>query len=86
MGARTPKKTISDQKLKTLPPMAAYKVIRTDPERYGVRFKGSDGTPRCHNFQMGRCSLSGCKFAHVCNKCGGAHPVTACPELGLGQR
>jgi len=85
-AGKNPKKTISDQKLKTLPPMAAYKVIRTDPERYGVRFKGSDGTPRCHNFQMGRCSLSGCKFAHVCNKCGGAHPVTACPELGLGQR
>jgi len=83
---KKPKKATSAEKLKTLGQHAAYKVIRTDPEKYGLRFKGTDGTPRCHNFQMGRCTTTGCKYAHVCNKCGGAHPVTRCPELGLDKR
>jgi len=69
--------------VKKLSPRSAYRVIRNAPGKYGVRFKDADGKSRCHNFQAGLCTLSNCKFAHVCVRCGGAHGATRCPELGL---
>jgi len=80
------KKGSSGERLKDLSQLAAYKVLRAAPEKYGIQFRGKDGEPRCHNYQMGRCTTAGCKYVHVCSRCGGAHPVTLCPELGLGQR
>jgi len=77
------KVTGTRDELKKLSPRSAYKMIRNAPGRYGVKFRGSDGVPRCHNFQAGPCQVAGCKFAHVCIKCGGAHGATRCPELGL---
>jgi len=73
--------TVED--LKKLSPRSAYKIIRNAPGRYNVKFRGPDGVPRCHNYQCGSCSLAGCKFAHACIRCGGAHGATACPDLGL---
>jgi len=79
-------KGLSMEQIKKLSDRAAYRVIRTDPERFKARFKGSDGVPRCHNFQMGACTTAGCKYTHVCVRCGGAHSIVHCPELGLDQR
>jgi len=73
----------SRDELKKLSPRSAYKMIRNAPGRYGVRFRGSDGVSRCHTYQVGPCQVAGCKFAHACIKCGGAHGATRCPELGL---
>jgi len=78
------KVTTSVEDLKKLSPRSAYQRIRGDPSRYGVQFRGADGVPRCHNFQAGHCSLAGCKFAHTCIRCGGAHGAAVCPDLGLG--
>jgi len=72
--------------LKAMAPKAAYKYIRASPGRYGARFKASDGSQRCHNYQTGVCSVAGCKYTHGCLRCGGAHGVTKCPELGLDAR
>ena len=73
------------EQLKEMSQVGAYKVIRADPDRYRLSFKGDDGIPRCHNYQMGRCTTAGCKFSHVCTRCGGSHPVTRCPEMGLNR-
>jgi len=73
------------EQLKEMSQIGAYKIIRADPDRYRLHFKGDDGIPRCHNYQMGRCTTSGCKFSHVCTRCGGSHPVTRCPEMGLNR-
>jgi len=75
-------KTPKQEDIKKLSPRAAYKLIRNAPGRYGVKFRGTDGAPRCHAFQVGSCP-GGCKFTHTCIRCGGAHGVTKCPELGL---
>jgi len=77
--------TTIDQ-LKKLSARAAYRVIRSDPDRFKAQFKGADGVPRCHNFQMGACTASGCKYTHICLRCGGAHSIVRCPELGLDKR
>jgi len=76
------KGSVSQEELKKLSPRSAYKLIRNAPGRYGVKFRGADGAPRCHAFQVGSC-VGGCKFVHTCVRCGGAHGVTKCPELGL---
>jgi len=72
--------------LKNMPDKSAYKIIRGAPSRFGARFRGPDGAPRCHNFQAGLCNVSGCKFVHGCLRCGGPHGITRCPELGLDAR
>jgi len=77
------KTTGTHEDLKKASPRGAYKLIRNAPGRYGVRFRGSDGVPRCHGYQEDKCKVAGCKFAHTCVRCGGAHGVTRCPELGL---
>jgi len=74
-----------EKQLKGMAPMAAYRVIRNAPAKYKVVMKGPDGKPRCHHFQAGRCTVSGCIYGHSCVRCGGAHGVTKCPELGLDQ-
>ena len=76
----------AEKQLKKMTPQAAYRTIRNAPARYKVQMKGSDGAPRCHHFQVGKCSISGCKYSHSCVRCGGAHGVTRCPELGLDQQ
>jgi len=77
------KYTGTQEELKKLSPRGAYKLIRNAPGRYGVKFRGADGAPRCHAFQAGACQSAGCKFVHTCVRCGGAHGVTRCPEMGL---
>jgi len=78
------KKALAAVDLKKLSAISAYKVMRNNPQPYKVNFKGPDGVPRCHNYQVGKCTLSNCKFVHTCVRCGGAHAATACPDLGLG--
>jgi len=78
------KKTVAQ--LKSMGPKEAYRVLRSNPSQFGVRFRGADGKPRCHNFQMGICSAAGCGYAHTCVRCGADHAVIKCPELGLGGR
>jgi len=80
------KAAVSVEMLKTMTDKNAYKVVRSSPGRFGARFKGQDGVPRCHNFQAGACTVAGCKFAHACLRCGGAHGIVRCPELGLDAR
>jgi len=72
--------------LKAMNAKDAYRCIRSSPGRFQAKLTGDDGVPRCHHFQMGSCDYAGCKFAHVCLRCGGAHGVTRCPELGLDKR
>jgi len=72
--------------LKSLSSQGAYRAIRAAPGRYKAKLTGDDGVPRCHRFQVGACSTSACKYSHVCVRCGGAHGVTKCPELGLDKR
>jgi len=79
-------KGVTTEQLKNMPDKAAYRYVRASPGKFGIGFKGPDGVPRCHNFQQGICSLPGCKFIHVCMRCGGAHGVLRCPELGLDGR
>jgi len=76
--------SVSD--IKYMSPKNAYRVIRSSPDRFRAKLVGDDGVPRCHHYQMGSCSFAGCKFSHVCARCGGAHGVTRCPELGLDKR
>ena len=72
--------------LKSLSVQAAYRAIRSAPGRYKAKLSGDDGVPRCHRFQTGTCTAAGCKYAHVCMRCGGAHGITHCPEMGLDKR
>jgi len=78
------KKQSSLEDLKKLAPASVYRALRAAPGRFKIQFRGPDGLPRCHNYQCGKCSMAGCKFTHVCVRCGGAHGATSCPELGLG--
>jgi len=78
------KKTVAQ--LKSMGPKEAYRVLRSNPSQFGVRFRGADGKPRCHNFQMGICSAAACDYAHTCVRCGANHAVLKCPELGLDGR
>jgi len=82
-GKKKSKGASSIEELKQLAPRSAYKIIRTNPGRFGAQFKGPDGVPRCHNYQTGHCSQEGCKYTHACIRCGGAHGILACPDLGL---
>jgi len=72
--------------LKSMSPQAAYRAIRAAPGRYKAKLTGDDGVPRCHRFQLGVCNQAGCKYSHVCVRCGGAHGVTKCPEMGLDKK
>ena len=83
---KKPRKEATVDQVKSLDPKAAYRVIRTNPSQFGVKFRGPDGKPRCHNFQMGICSAAGCSYAHSCVRCGAKHAVTRCPELGLDKQ
>ena len=76
----------SVEQVKSLSDKAAYKVIRGTPARFGAKFRGADGNPRCHGFQTGSCAVADCKFTHGCLRCGGKHGITRCPELGLDKR
>jgi len=80
------KPAVTVEMLKTMTDKNAYKIVRSSPGRFGARFKGPDGNPRCHNYQAGTCTVAGCKFAHCCLRCGGAHGIVRCPELGLDAR
>jgi len=84
-GKKSGKATTTEQ-LKQMPDKAAYRLVRGSPFKYGISFKAPDGTPRCHNFQSSSCTMSGCKFVHTCMRCGGAHGVLRCPDLGLAGR
>jgi len=83
---KKPGKTASGEQLKKMTDKAAYRLVRASPDKYNIRFKGPDGVPRCHNFQMGCCTMAGCKFTHLCMRCGGPHGVMRCPDLGLDGR
>ncbi|XP_063044381.1 uncharacterized protein LOC134438696 [Engraulis encrasicolus] len=43
--------------------------------------QGHDVYPRqvCHRFNVSNCTLSNCRFLHVCNFCAGAHARLVCP-------
>jgi len=84
--AKPSNKSLSVEQLKKLSERAAYRAIRADPLRYKASLRGPDGVPRCHNYQIGVCSVAGCKFSHVCLRCGGQHGITRCPEMGLDKR
>jgi len=75
----------AEKQLKKMTAQAAYRTIRNAPARYKAQLNGPDGVPRCHHFQTGKCTVSGCKYTHACMRCGGAHGITSCPELGLDQ-
>jgi len=79
-------KTADLKDFKSLSPKAAYRAIRAAPDRFRAKLTGDDGVPRCHHFQMGSCARSDCRFAHVCMRCGGAHGILRCPELGMDKR
>ena len=34
----------------------------------------------CRNFNMEKCYLTRCRFAHTCFECQGHHPATRCPQ------
>ena len=40
--------------------------------------KGQRGPCYAYNNHWERCRISNCKFAHVCSKCGGKHPIYQC--------
>jgi len=79
-------KSLDLKDFKSLTPKAAYRAIRAAPDRFRAKLTGDDGVPRCHHFQMGSCARSDCRFAHVCMRCGGAHGILRCPELGMDKR
>ena len=37
-----------------------------------------DGSECCYGYNLGKCNVKGCKRKHVCCKCFGSHPITAC--------
>ena len=37
-----------------------------------------DGSECCYGYNLGKCSVKGCKRKHVCCKCFGSHPITEC--------
>jgi len=82
-GKKKSKNVTTVGELKQMAPRSAYKLIRADPSRFGAQFRGPDGVPRCHNYQSGHCATEGCKFTHACLRCGGAHGILACPDLGM---
>jgi len=84
-GKDKKQRTLTLEELKKLSPIGAYKAIRNNPGQYRIKFRGPDGVPRCHNYQSDTCKIAGCKFTHVCVRCGGAHGAAACPDLGLGR-
>jgi len=82
---KSKQRALTQEELKKLSPNGIYKAMRNNPAPYLIKFRGTDGTPRCHNYQTDSCKMAGCKFSHVCARCGGAHGATVCPDLGLGR-
>jgi hypothetical protein len=84
-GAGKAKQAKGAEALKKMDVKMRYKVMRKSPSAYGLRFKGTDNLNKCHNFQTGTCSTTGCQYSHSCMRCGGNHGAAFCPELGLNR-